>query len=120
MHMNRTRKQVNKARQSGMSNVDVARMKAIAKKQAELMEQEAIEKAFLFMLAIPLNVLVNDYWSKTAKRKAPKFIEDVVSLYESVQAGVVSHEELADLLDEYAGVDIQAEWMNRKTGEKNG
>lgn len=104
------------AKKKGLSPSEVLHMKEIARKQAALMEQEANEKAFLFMLAIPLNVLVNDYWSKTAKRKAPKFIEDVASLYESVQAGAVSYEELADLLYEYAGVKIDAEWLKRKEG----
>ena len=49
-------------------------MKEVAKKEAKKMESDAVEKAFLYMLAIPLNVLVNDYWSKTAKKKVPKFI----------------------------------------------
>lgn len=112
--MNKMQQQMRKAKKKGYTPLDVLKMKEIAKKQAALMEQEANEKAFLFMLAIPLNVLVNDYWSKTAKRKAPKFIEDVASLYESVQAGAVSYGELAALLDEYAGVKIEAEWLKRK------
>ena len=112
--MNKMQQQMRKAKQKGYTPLDVLKMKEIARKQAELMEKEAIEKAFLFMLAIPLNVLVNDYWSKTAKRKAPKFIEDVASLYESVQAGAVSCDDLAALLDEYAGVKIEAEWLKRK------
>ena len=54
------------------------------------MEQEATERAFLYMLSIPLIILFEDYWQKTAKKKAPKFIEDVASLYESVQMGIVT------------------------------
>ena len=112
--MNKMQQQMRKAKKQGLTPLDMLRMKAIAKNQATIMEKEAIEKAFLFMLAIPLNVLVNDYWSKTAKRKAPKFIEDVVSLYESVQAGVVTCDDLAALLDEYADMSIEAEWLKRK------
>lgn len=37
-----------------------------------------------YTLAIPLNVLVNDYWEKSARKRIPKFIEDVISLYEAV------------------------------------
>lgn len=112
--MNRTFQQMNKVKKAGLTNVDLLRMKEIAKKQSEAMESVAIEKAFLFMLAIPLNVLVNDYWSKTAKKKAPKFIEDVTSLYLSVQEGSVSAEDLADLLKEYADVDVEVEWLKAK------
>lgn len=107
-----------RARNSGLTNADVLRMREIAKKHAVAMEKEATERAFLYMLAIPLNVLVNDYWSKSAKKRAPKFIEDVISLYEAVQAGVVSDEQLAALLDELAGVKITAEWMSKKDGDE--
>lgn len=111
---NRMKNQINKARKAGISNVDLMRMKEVAKKEAKKMETDAVEKAFLYMLAIPLNVLVHDYWSKTAKKKAPKFIEDVISLYESVQAGVVTDEELAELLNELAGVNVEAEWLKKR------
>lgn len=111
---NRMKNQINKARKTGISNVDLMRMKEVAKKEAKKMESDAVEKAFFYMLAIPLNVLVHDYWSKTAKKKAPKFIEDVISLYESVQAGVVTDEELAGLLNELAGINVEAEWLKKR------
>ena len=115
--MNRVRNQMNRAKKAGMSNVDLLKIREAAKKEAQRMEQQATERAFLYMLAIPLNVLFNDYWEKTAKRKAPKFIEEVIKLYEAVQNGIVSEQQLADLLDELAGVKIEAEWM--KGGEQD-
>ena len=114
--MNKARKQHIKARNMGMSNVDLLKIKESAKKAAQTMEKEATEKAFLYMLAIPLNVLFNDYWQKSAKKRAPKFIEDVMSLYEAVQQGVVSDKQLADLLYELAGVKIDADWINKQDG----
>ena len=114
--MNKARKQQIKARNIGMSNVDLLMVKESAKKAAKTIEKEATEKAFLYMLAIPLNVLFNDYWQKSAKKRAPKFIEDVMSLYEAVQQGVVSDKQLADLLDELAGVKIDADWINKQDG----
>ena len=116
---NRMKNQIKRAKKAGISNVDLMRMKEVAKKEALKMESEAIDKAFLYMLAIPLNVLINDYWSKTGKKKAPKFIEDVISLYESVQEGVVTEEELANLLEDMAGIKIDADWLSRKGGVKN-
>ena len=102
-----------------MSNIELLQMREIARKEAEKMENEATEKAFLYMLAIPLNILFHDYWQKSAKKKAPKFIEDVISYYHSVQEGVVSDQELADLLYDLAGVKITAEWLERvKNGQQ--
>ena len=103
-----------KAKKAGLSPLEVLQMKEIAAKHAQAMENEATEKAFLFMLAIPLNVLVHEYWSKTAKKRAPKFIEEVISLYQSVEAGVVTEQQLADLLNEYVGIEVNAEWLKQK------
>lgn len=103
-----------KASKAGISSLDLLKMKELARKEAEKMESEAIEKAFLYMLAIPLNVLVNDYWEKSAKKRMPKFIDDVISLYESVQNGNVTNEELIDLVKEYAGVELKFEWDKRR------
>ena len=114
--MNKMHKQMQRAKKSGLTSADLLRMKMIAEKKSKEMEQEATERAFLYMLAIPLNVLVNDYWSKTAKKKAPKFIEDVMSLYDSVAEGVVTEKELAKLLYDYSGVKISADWLK---GEKD-
>jgi hypothetical protein len=55
------------AKKKGLSPAEVLRMQEIAKREAMKMENEAIEKSFLFMLAIPLNVLVNDYWPKVQR-----------------------------------------------------
>lgn len=111
--MDKARRQQIKARKMGMSNIDLLKIKESARKSAQSMEKEATEKAFLYMLAIPLNVLFNDYWKKSAKKRAPKFIEDVMSLYEAVQQGVVSDKQLADLLYELAGVKIDADWIKK-------
>ena len=115
--MNPIKKTIKQMKAKGYSNTEILRMREMAKKHSKAMEQDATEKAFLYMLAIPLNVLVNDYWSKSAKKRAPKFIDDVISLCESVEAGVVTDKELADLLFEYAGVEIKAEWLSRNEKE---
>ena len=108
------RQQINKGRNKGLTPVEIMMMREIARKEAEKMEGEVAEKAFLYMLAIPLNILVNDYWSKSAKKRAPKFIEDVISLFDAVIDGYVTDEQLKELLEDMAGIDIQAEWLKRK------
>ena len=112
--MNKVQQQMKKAKRAGMTPVEVLHMREIARREALKMEQESTERAFLYMLAIPLIILFEDHWQKTAKKKAPKFIEDVASLYESVQMGVVTEQQLADSLYELAGVKIEAEWMDKK------
>jgi DNA-binding transcriptional MerR regulator len=103
--------QIARMRKLGFNNNQIGVVLESASKKAEELQRIATEKSFLYMLAIPLNVLVNDYWEKSARKRIPKFIEDVISLYEAVQKGVVSEQQLADLLDEYAGVKIEADWL---------
>ena len=110
------KKNLIKAKQIGLSNVDIFKIQQTAKKAADKTKEESIEKAFLYMLAIPLNVLVTDeYWGDESKEKAPAFIEEVMGLYEAVQDGYVSDDQLSDLLMEMAGVEINADWLNKES-----
>lgn len=111
MAKSKRQQQIARMRKMGFNNNQIGVVLESASKKADELQRIAKEKAFLYMLAIPLNVLVNDYWEKSAKKRIPKFIEDVISLYEAVQEGVVTDEQLADLLYEYAGVKIEADWL---------
>jgi DNA-binding transcriptional MerR regulator len=112
--------QIARMRKLGFNNNQIGVVLESASKKAEELQRIATEKSFLYMLAIPLNVLVNDYWEKSARKRIPKFIEDVISLYEAVQKGVVSEQQLADLLDEYAGVKIEADWLKGESEDEVG
>jgi hypothetical protein len=89
-------------------------IKEAVRKESERVREETMNKAFLYMLAIPLNVLFNDYWGDSAKEKAPEFIESVISLYEAVQQGVVDEQDLAEVLEDLAGVKVEADWLKKK------
>lgn len=110
------KKNIIKAKQIGLSNVDVFKIQQTAKKAADKTKDESIEKAFLYMLAIPLNVLVTEeYWGDEAKEKASAFIEEVIGLYEAVQNGYVSDDQLSELLMDMAGVKISADFINKES-----
>lgn len=109
--MNRARSSFQKMRKSGFSDAERAYMYGIAKKASREMEQDATERAFLYMLAIPLNVLVDR--GLITHDNAADYIHDVASLFVSVQDGIVTDTELAELLKEYAGVEVTADWMER-------
>ena len=123
------RKQTKMAMKKGMSPLEVCQMRELARKECEIMEKkiaeenekklnEGIEKTFLYMLAIPLSILFNDYWQKSAKKRAPRFIEEVIKYYLAVQDGQVSEKELVDTLYDLAGVTVDAEWLERvKNGQ---
>ena len=47
------------------------------------------EQIQTMMLVIPTNVLIADYWEKSAKKRIPKFVEDCINLYEAFLQGTV-------------------------------
>ena len=57
---------------------------------------EAIDTALTLMLSLPLEVLKNKYWVKSAKRRLPKFLDEVLSLYEDLDTGVLTIEGLRE------------------------
>ena len=67
---------------------------------------EMAEEILKLMLVIPTNVLISDYWKKTAKLRIPKFVEDCMSLYDSWTKGAVSMEEMTKLTEEYAQIEL--------------
>ena len=69
---------------------------------------EAVEVAVTLMLALPLEVLKDKYWVKTAKRRLPKFLDNVLSLYDSWNKGLLTIEELRGDLWNYGGIKLEA------------
>ena len=72
--------------------------------------QKSVDIAWQLMLAIPCEVLLGDnYWSKTAKKRLPKFVDDCLSLYNSYNAGILTLAELRDDLWEWGGVKLEVD-----------
>ena len=67
---------------------------------------ESRDIAFMLMLALPLKVLMRDYWKKTARDKLPGFVDKVLDLYYDYESGRVSLDELQSDLWEYGNVRL--------------
>lgn len=61
---------------------------------------EAIDVAFALMLAVPTNVLARCYWEKSAPKRIPQFLDECLSLYESIGTGTVGISELIKDVEE--------------------
>lgn len=68
---------------------------------------EAVEIALTLMLALPLEVLKNNYWEKSAEKRLPKFVDEVFSLYQSWESGEISMEDLKEDLWKYGGIKLE-------------
>lgn len=88
--------------------LDKIRNQAYQKARKELMGKtdELSEQILKMMLVIPTNVLINDYWEKTAEKRIPKFIEDCLSLYKNWTDGAVTMEEMQELTERYGQIKL--------------
>ena len=67
---------------------------------------ELASKIFKMMLVIPTNILINDYWKKSAETRIPKFVEDCMNLYDSWVSGSVNVKEMCELTEKYAKIKL--------------
>lgn len=68
---------------------------------------EAVDKAFILMLALPLEVLLSEeYWMKSAKKRLPKFMDEILKLYKAYESGNIDLKDMEDDLWEYGGIRV--------------
>lgn len=69
--------------------------------------EEAINQAMVLLLTLPLEILITDYWPKTAYKRSQEFTEKVLALYHRWENGEVSMDDLRTDLWEYGGVRLE-------------
>ena len=81
------------------------------KKELEAARQEGFDdgmnKALVLMLAIPMEVLMHDYWPKSFPQRIKGFMDKVIDLYTAWQNDEVEIQDLIDDLWEYGGVKLK-------------
>jgi hypothetical protein len=82
--------------------------------------KEKLRTAFVDMLIVPCAVSAFDYWHRSAKKKMPEFIKQVVSLSESIQVGAVTREEIVQTFEEISRMQLEATWLKIKRRESEG
>lgn len=77
-----------------------------AKKLLMDRNDELTQEIWFMLLAIPANVLIADYWPKTARQRIPEFVEKCMNLYRAWEQGAVDMTQMQELTEEYAGVKL--------------
>lgn len=65
----------------------------------EQARREATRDMLFLVQAIPSYVLAEDHWTKSANKKLPKFIDRVTEVFDMIQDGTMSKEELRDYVE---------------------
>jgi len=113
------KKKMKQAFKRGYTPLEVAQIQAIARKESLMLESRLSEKTFVDMLIIPCAVLAFDYWQKSADKRMPEFIKQVVSLYESMQVGAVTREEIVETFEELSKMNLETEWTKIRRENKD-
>jgi hypothetical protein len=83
-----------KAKENGKKDKIYNLTQAQIDKMKEDAVQEAVDVSFALMLAVPTNVLARCYWEKSASKRIPQFLDECLSLYESIGTGTLTISEL--------------------------
>lgn len=70
---------------------------------------KALNQSLLLMLVLPMEVLMDNYWKKTYRKKIPEFTQHVLDYYKEWQEGKLDIEELRKDLWEFGGVRLELE-----------
>lgn len=79
---------------------DLARVKREA-------TDDAVNTAMILLLTLPLEVLMDHYWTKSYAKRIPAFTNHVLEYYERWQNGDLDMEKLKEDLWEYGGVRLE-------------
>ena len=91
-----------------LTQAQIDKIKEDAKKDAM---PDAVDVSFGLMLAVPTNVLARCYWEKSAPKRIPQFLEECLSVYESISAGSLK---ITDLIEDVEEVGkLKLECVNR-------
>ena len=69
--------------------------------------KEAIDQALVLLFTIPLNILITDYWPKSAHKRGREFTEKMLDLYHRWENGEVSMDDLKADLWENGGIRFE-------------
>jgi hypothetical protein len=103
-----TREQIKTIKEQAVKSVEDTLMKNTV--------QRGVDISRALMVAVVMNVLGHEYWEKSAKKRLPKLMIECESLYESIEAGVISINELIQDTMEISG--ISNEYFERLQEDK--
>lgn len=79
-----------------------------AKQQYEADLSTAVDRAFVMLLYLPVEVLIQTHWPHSRPIKVIRYIEQVLDLYTAFNDGRVDFEEIKQIVKEKCGVTIES------------
>lgn len=107
----RRRREREAKRKTATYNFTKEQLDSFAKDKIRKMKQEAtddaVNKAMILMLSLPLEVLRDYYWQKSYEKRIPEFTKRVLDYFRMWQDGELDINKLKEDLWEYGGVRLE-------------
>lgn len=85
----------------------------LTEEQLEIMFQEVkrdtVNELLVVLMALPMDVLMEDFWPKSCDKKIPKFTKKLLDKYSTWQNGDLDIEELKEKIWKLAGIRLVVE-----------
>lgn len=82
-------------------------VKEVMAKEQEKIFNEARNEALLLMFVLPMEVLMDFYWTKSYAKKIPEFTQHLLDYYAAWQNDELDMEKMKQDLWEYGGVRLE-------------
>ena len=103
-----------RATQKGFTPLQTAQLQASVKRQVEAMQDECLNKGFIFSMMVCLGVLqADEYFGDKAKELLPSFIKDVLSDWESLDLNLLTMTDISNEIFNLTGIRIHPEYFDR-------
>lgn len=78
----------------------------LTKEEIEAIKMKASEQAFILMLGLPVMVL-HDKWGWRRRHRLPRFMDQVLELYDSFDKGLISLTDIIKTVEEETGIRLE-------------
>ena len=103
-----------RATQKGFTPLQTAQLQASVKKQVEAMQDECLNKGFMFSMMVCLGVLqADEYFGDKAKELLPDFLKDVLQDWTLLDRDLLTMKDISEEIFNLTGIKIHPEYFDR-------
>jgi len=103
-----------KASKKGMDPLTAAKLQAEVKKQVDALQDECLNKGFMFSLSVALDVLqADEYFGKRSRELMPKLVEDILYSWNLLDRDLLTMKDVSESIYNLSGIKIHPEYFDR-------
>lgn len=103
-----------RATKKGFTPLQTAQLQAEVSKRVQELQDECLNKGFMFSLSVCLDLLqADEYFGDRSKELLPKFVKELIEMWDYLSRDLLTMEEVSNSIYNLSGVRIHPEYFNR-------